>query len=164
MLIERGERGFARRNDSSFLRTASRGGSLRRGVVRRGRLLPTGSGHGPNVSVPLTVCDWHATTLITEPYLGVTIFLQPEPDGGVISLYTLSMVRTVASAYTVADDNDDVASLLVDFVGTRPRALRTGPIIANRFVPRRPKTFPIFRERLETGYAANFVSLQLSVR
>lgn len=30
---------------------------------------------GPNVSVPLTVCDWHATTLITEPYLGVTIFL-----------------------------------------------------------------------------------------
>lgn len=63
ILIERGERGFARRNDSSFLRTASRGGSLRRGVVRRGRLLPTGSGHGPNVSVPLTVCDWHATTV-----------------------------------------------------------------------------------------------------
>jgi len=37
----------------------------------------------------------------------------------------------------VADDNDDVASLLVDFVETLLRAetLRTGPIIANRFVP-----------------------------
>lgn len=42
-------------------------------------------------------------------------------------MYTLSMVRTVAGAYTVADDNDDVASLLVDFVGSRPRASARPP-------------------------------------
>lgn len=63
----------------------------------------------------------------------------------------------------MADDNDDVASLLVDFVETLPRALRTGPIIANRFVP--PiEDLSYFQGALRSEYAANFVSLRSSVR
>jgi len=65
------------------------------------------------------------------------------------------MVRTVASAYTlVYDDNDDVASLLVDFVET----LRTGPIIANRFVP--PiEDLSYFQGALRSGHAVSRVPI-----
>lgn len=76
MLIERGERGFARRNDSSFLRTASaRGPHLDEAwcaVVDCFQLDRATDRMCPCLSLYVTGMPQQ---LITEPYLGVTIFL-----------------------------------------------------------------------------------------